>query len=149
MRKQLKLDNLVLLAADIDLEVAMQRLVGEALGSAMGRVTVYANRRDQALAAAKALFNSRQRVGAIRPTRLSERQKQLLYEISNLDLVLYDGRRGGAFAHGYFRNPAVSSDLFALLRYDDAPGDGKRADLERVDGNIWRITDDYLAQPNE
>jgi len=33
-------------AADIDLEVAMQRLVGEALGPALGNTTIYTNAND-------------------------------------------------------------------------------------------------------
>jgi esterase/lipase superfamily enzyme len=138
-REVLKIDNVVLLAADLDLDVAMQRLVGEALGPAVGCFTVYVNKNDQALAAAKALFNSRQRLGALNKQKLTDEQRAILYRIANLDIVAFRRGRAGMFNHGYFRDPHVSSDIAALLRYRDKPGEGARRELERVSGNIWRL----------
>lgn len=33
-----------------------------------------------------------------------------------------------------------------VLLYGWRPGEGMRKDLERIDGNIWRITDSYSAR---
>ncbi len=47
------------------------------------------------------------------------------------------------FGHSYFRtNPAVSSDLMLLLRYDYQPGSPERP-LEHLGNAFWRIPDGY------
>lgn len=138
-RDGLKIDNVVLVAADLDLDVAFQRLVGEALGAAVGRVTVYVNANDQALAAATALFNSRQRVGALRKRKLTAAQREILTRSINLDILVFRKGRSGLFNHGYFRDPGVSSDIIALLRYRDRPGTGARQGLQRIAADVWRF----------
>ena len=60
-------------AADVDVEVLMQRVTGEAMGPAFGRVTIYTNAQDKALAAAEGLFKSRQRLGTLVDSELTER----------------------------------------------------------------------------
>ncbi len=142
-RESLKIENLVLAAADIDLEVAMQRVAAEAMGPAFGRLTIYTNTEDKALAAATSLFNSRQRVGAVNLSELSPRQREMMRRCDNLDLIVYDGSGGGLFKHGYYNDPAVSSDMLMLLRYGWRPGEGQRLGLERIDEQVWRIQADY------
>jgi len=144
-RKVLKIENLVLAAADMDAEVEMQRVAGEAMGPAFGRVTIYTNAEDRALAAAKSLFSSRQRLGTLIPSELTERQREFVRRSTNLDVIVYQGSGGGFFKHGYYNDPAVSSDLVMLLRYGWRPGEGERRGLERLDENIWRISDAYWA----
>jgi hypothetical protein len=139
-RQKYKIENLVLVAADLDIEVAMQRVVGEALGPAVGRLTLYTNTRDSALASARFLFASRLRVGAVNPTALTPRKRGILQRPTNLDLILYEGRGGGLFRHSYFRDPVASSDMLMLLRFGWGPGEGKRRGLEALGTNMWRIT---------
>lgn len=148
-RQFFKIENVLLIAPDLDFEVVMQRLVAEALGPAFGRITVYVNAEDDAISAANLLFSSRLRLGALQRSVLSERQQQLLGEVANLDIITYRGGVGGKFGHGYFRdNPAVSSDVLGTLRYGWLPGEGTRRDLERIgDSNFWVIDDDYLTRP--
>jgi esterase/lipase superfamily enzyme len=146
-RAQLKVDNLVLIAADLDFGVVMQRLVAETLGSAVGRVTVYGYSSDNAMRAANALLRSQLRVGQIQSQELSDEQREMLQQVTNLDIVSYDGRVGGQFGHFYFlQNPAVSSDILALVRFGLPPGAGVRQGLKRVEprSNFWTIDDDYL-----
>ena len=145
-RERLKIANLVLVAADMDMEVDMQRMVGEAIGPAIGRVTVYSNSKDKALGAAKSLFGSQQRLGTLTVSDLTERQQQFLRRMTNLDLIVYEGSGGGFLGHSYYDDPAVSSDVLKVLRYGWRPGEGKRQGLERVEGNIWRITDNPQAR---
>ena len=65
---------------------------------------------------------------------------------ANLDMVVYEGSEGGIFRHGYYDDAAVSSDILMVLRFGWRPGEGERQGLERIDDNIWRIPDDYLAE---
>jgi len=138
-RAHLKIENLVLAAADIDLDIDMQRIEGEAMTPAFGRVTLYVNTRDRALAAARGLFKSGQRLGSLDLTELSERQRELVRRADNLDVIAYDGKGGGLFRHGYYDDPAVSADIIMLLRYGWRPGEGERQGLERLGENTWRI----------
>jgi len=140
-RARYKIENLVLVSADLDLEVAMQRLVGEGLGPAFGRVTIYTNAKDTALATAKSLFNSRQRVGNLTPSALTSRQREVVQRIANLDIIVYEGGGGGLFRHGYYTDPVASSDMLMLLRYGWGAGQGRRDGLERISPKIWRITE--------
>lgn len=149
-REYLKIENLILAAADLDFGVTMQRLVAEALGPAFGRITVYVNADDDAMSAANALMGSRLRLGALQREGLSEEQRSAVAELANLDIVSYRGSTGGSFGHGYFReNPAVSSDLIARVRYGLLPGEGLRSGLRRAEegSNFWVIDDDFLATP--
>lgn len=141
-RAEYRVENLVLVAADLDLEVALQRLVGEAMGPAIGRITVYTNTRDSALAAARALFRSRQRLGAVTLDDLGPRKRRIIDRTDNLDIIVYEGSGGGFYRHGYFRDPVASSDMILLLRYDLGPGEGRRRDaLERIGPRMWRLRD--------
>lgn len=149
-RDRFKIDNVMLLAPDLDFGVVMQRLVAEALGPAFGRITVYANADDDAIAAAHKLFSSALRVGELEHSELTDEQRDTLQEIANLDIVSYRGDIGGSFGHGYFRaNPAVSSDVLARLRYGSLPGEGMRGGLKRAEegSNFWVIDDSNLEAP--
>ncbi len=139
-REQLRIDNLVLLAADLDLEVVMQRIGGEYLGPAFGRLTIYTNADDEALSAARTLFHSRQRLGSMRWESLTDKQREFIGRATNLDIVVYEGSGGGPFGHSYYREPAVSSDILSLLRYGWLPGEGQRKGLEQVGVQTWRIS---------
>lgn len=138
-REHLKIENLILAAADIDLDVDGQRISGEAMAPAFGRVTLYVNERDQALAAAKSLFKSSQRLGSVDLAMLSDQQREFVRRADNLDVIVYEGGGGGIFRHGYFTDPAVSSDVLMLLRYGWRPGEGERRGRQRLGGNTWRI----------
>ena len=144
-RTHFKLENLVLLAADIDLEVDMQRIEGEAMAPAFGRVTIYTNTEDKALAAAAGLFSSQQRVGSVDLSELTDRQREFVRRSSDLDFIVYEGIGGGFFRHGYYEDPVVSSDILMLLRYGWGPNEGERQGLQQLDENTWRIDSTYWS----
>jgi esterase/lipase superfamily enzyme len=151
-RQHLKVSNLILIAPDLDFGVVMQRIVAEALGPAFERITVYVNADDGAMSVANALFDSRLRLGELQRSQLSDEQRAVLDETANLDIVSYQGKSGGQFGHGYFReNPAVSSDILATVRFGLRPGEGLRGGLEPIEdgSNFWVIGDDYLKTPPE
>jgi esterase/lipase superfamily enzyme len=143
-RRRYKLENLLLAAPDLDIEVVDQRFVAEALGSAFRRVTVYVSSNDSAIAAARNLFNSRARLGSVTPESLSDEQKASLRRASNIDLIAYRGQQAGRFGHGYFRNPAVLADAILLLRDGKEPGAAHGRPLEPIGDHFWVIRDDYL-----
>ena len=68
---------------------------------------------------------------------------------TNLSMV--DARVSTGFiGHSYFySNPAVLSDLILILRDNLPPGRENGRPLEKVDGNFWRIEDDYPAYSHE
>jgi hypothetical protein len=56
-----------------------------------------------------------------------------------VDLIQVD-ENTGAFGHGYFlTNPAVRSDLVALIRYGLKPGDSGQPLVEVRAPAFWRI----------
>jgi esterase/lipase superfamily enzyme len=140
-RQHFRIDNLILAAADIDIEVASQRIAGEALDLAVGRMTIYTNISDSALSASGKLFSSRLRLGALNPDRLTPLQKAAIESSNNLDIIIYKGSGGGIFRHSYYRDPAISSDMLMLLRYGWLPGEGGRRTLEPKGKNIWTLED--------
>ncbi len=142
-----KLENLVLLAPDLDFEVAGQRLGAEQVPWAVRRFTVYVCEKDRAVTLANWLFEGVRRLGQLRPQDFTEEQKRQMREARRVDVV--DARvRVDLLGHGYFhRNPAVSSDLLQLLRENCDAGDEACRPLRREAGVFWKITDDYLLPP--
>lgn len=134
-----KIENLVLLSPDIDIDIA-----GQSIASLMsdpdlvtpwregrlvlnGRFTIYTSPEDWALAVSKILFRSRERVGQLRPEDVPESIQRYFEIIGYVDLISYEGKRTDFFEHSYFTtNPKVSSDLIQLLRYGRQPGEPGR-----------------------
>jgi len=143
-RSYLKLGNVILLAADLDLELASQRIAAERVLTMPEQFTVYASQRDRALAASDVLFASSQRVGQMSEASITEKQRKLL-AASTMEII--DCRvSADPFGHSYYReSPAVSSDLILLLRDGAAPGSSQRP-LQSIGHHFWRITDDYLQR---
>ncbi len=142
-----KLENLVLIAPDLDLEVAGQRLGAEHVPEAVRRLTVYVHEKDRAVLLANWLFEGVRRLGQLRPNDFTEDQKRRMREARSVQFI--DARvRTDLLGHGYFLNhPAVSSDLLQLLRENCDAGDEACRPLRREEGVFWKITDDYLAPP--
>jgi esterase/lipase superfamily enzyme len=150
--KALKIDNVVLLAQDIDVEVAEQQMRVVNANPDMvtlwphaymprlieGRWTIYASPQDRALSVSRFLFRSRYRMGQIDPDELREDDTSSLYrDWGKLDVIVYRGKRTDRFGHAYFlSNPQVSSDLIQLIRYGTKPGEPGRP-LKRVSSIAW------------
>ncbi len=140
-----KLENLVLIAPDLDFDVARQRLGGEQVPLAVRRLTVYVSERDRAVHLANWLFEGFRRLGQVRARDFTPDQKNQMRQVSSVQFV--DARvRTDFLGHGYFlNNPAVSSDLIQLLRENCDAGEEGCRPLRREDGLFWRVSDDYLA----
>jgi len=154
--EQLKVKNVVLFAPDIDIDVASTKMFGivsdpdahygakknpSGLIPSQGdlHATIYSSPDDGALGLASILFGSDIRLGQQNLDQGGAKALGADPGRSGLaDFIQVDGRTD-AFGHGYFlSNPAVSSDLVALIRYGLKPGDPGRP-LVEIGRPYWRV----------
>jgi esterase/lipase superfamily enzyme len=143
-----KIGDVVLLAPDLDFEVTNQRSGGERTFQIARSFTIYVSRKDEAIGIADWLYGSFRRIGQIRYDDLSEAHKQEL--AANEQLAIVDAQvKGGSFGHGYYMNPAVSSDLILTILEDRDPGAEHGRPLTPYAPGFWIITEDYLLEPQD
>ena len=137
-----RIKNVVLAAADLDLEVVSQRLAAEYVGLGVERTTLYVSPVDKAIGFSGLLFTSLRRMGQLQPEDLTDEQRQHIERVARTQLI--DARvPTGFIGHAYFyRHPAVSADLVLLLRDQLEPGSPGRP-LHKRGANFWQITPDY------
>lgn len=141
----LKLGNLVLAAPDIDWQVFVERVAAEQLLAVAERTTIYLSPDDKAIRLATILFDSGRRLGRLFVSDLSDRQRDVLSDLTDLSVVDARISQGDFFGHGYFyANRAVSSDLILVLRDGRKPGAEHGRPLESEESVFWRIRDDYM-----
>ena len=150
-----KLKNIVLLAPDIDADVAAAKIFGvvsdpdlpygaapqpRKVFSGPGvHITSYVSSGDKALTLSQFLFGSLVRLGRLNPAFLTKEEvakaARLAYLIDFIEVKATPGFLG----HSYFTSdPKVSSDLVALIRYGLKPGEPGRP-LEEIQRPFWRI----------
>jgi esterase/lipase superfamily enzyme len=140
---ELKLGNVVLAAADLNLEVARQRIMAERLPFMPERLTIYSSTHDRALGAADFLFKGGDRVGQVSPSILTAQQKANLEKLLQFQIVQARVTKN-FLGHDYFHsNPAVSSDLILLLRDNRSPGEENGRPLVKQMDNFWEVGDGY------
>jgi esterase/lipase superfamily enzyme len=156
-----KINNVVLFAPDIDLDVAATKLFGfvsdpdapfGTRASPYGllprvgalHLTVYSSPNDQALALSSALFGSVIRLGRLTNASIDANAagSNALWSNSQIsgvaDFIEYEGN-AGLVGHSYFLDdPAVQKDLDALLRGHLKAGDPARP-LVEVKRPFWKI----------
>jgi esterase/lipase superfamily enzyme len=146
-QKELKLENLVLAAPDIDEDVFMQRFVAENLLQAAKRTTIYASKYDRAIEAADLLFASRQRLGSLAVKDFSPKVRQALAKRPNVQFIECKLTSGWSINHDYvFSNPAALSDVILVLRDGCPPGAQFGRPLSQPAEGIWELDEDYLAK---
>jgi esterase/lipase superfamily enzyme len=152
--QRFKVGNVVLMAPDLDPDVATAKLFkalsdpdvpfGAAPNPNMVleltpgfRITVYVSPNDRALATSAWLFGM-VRLGRLDESMLTPAQIEQARTIGILDVIQVQGKTD-LFGHSYFTsNPNASSDLIALLRYGLRPNEPGRP-LEEVGKPFWRI----------
>jgi esterase/lipase superfamily enzyme len=150
----LRIRNIVLFAPDIDIDVGATKIFDvfsdpdmpygakknpdATIKRGSFHLTIYSSPGDQALGAASSIFGSRLRLGQLDLS--GPEAKAMRADPGHLvDLIEVD-ENTGAFGHGYFlSNPAVRSDLVALIRYGLKPGDSGRPLVEIKAPSFWRI----------
>ncbi len=142
-QETLKLGTVVLAAADIDLDVAIARNATERIGRAVERSVVYICEKDKALGFSGWLFGGG-RLGDIDPKLFTEEEIAALRSSHRLQFIDARVRKLGAFNHNYFlANPAVSSDLVLVMRYQRLPGADNGRPLDVSDVGFWVVHDEY------
>ena len=159
--RQFNIANVVLMAPDIDGDVALSKIFkvfsdpdlpfrGEPTPSAVVgdspdfKVTIYASPDDKALATSGWLFGSISRLGRVDAAMLSPHQIEMIRTWGAADVIQVRGRTD-FFGHSYFvSNPEVSADIIAMLRYGLKPNDPGRPLVEIVKP-FWRVPKDDEA----
>jgi len=145
-RDELKLGNLVLAAADLDLEVSSQRITAELLPLVPERMTLYVSAMDRAIGAADILFGSKRRIGQLRGADLNPEQQKALAAMSQMQVIDVLARTS-FLGHSYFhQSPAVSSDVILLLRDNRNPGPESGRPLAHRKDGFWEIDSVYPRQ---
>jgi len=146
-QEDLKLENLVLAAPDLDEDVFVQRFVAENLLKAAKRTTIYASRRDQVIELADVVFASGKRLGQLGPRDFQPHVRHALARLPNLQFVECDVTRFST-THDYtFAHPAALSDLILVLRERRDPGIANGRPLKQTTEGIWELTNDYMLAP--
>jgi esterase/lipase superfamily enzyme len=143
-RNELKLENLVLAAPDLDEDVFVQRFIAENLLSAARRTTIYTSPSDRAIELADVAFASRHRLGQLGPSDFSPTVRQALARLPMLQFVECRVTHFST-SHDYvFAHPAALSDLILVLRERRDPGAEHGRPLRQSVEGVWELDDDYL-----
>ena len=160
--RRLKLGNVVLMAPDLDVEVAPEKILAilsdpdvphgatpdpRAVFRALRpfHLTIYVSPDDKALATSGWLFGSLARLGRVDTSVLTPEQIELAASLGFLDVIQIRGKTD-LFGHGYFvSNPRASADLIAMIRYGLKPNEPGRP-LEEVKPPFWRVLPEAEAK---
>jgi esterase/lipase superfamily enzyme len=155
LAERFKIGNVVLVAPDVDVDVAPAKIYrifsdpDEPFGSAPApevvlppspyfKITVYVSPDDRALAASSWLSGSLVRLGRIDLTKLNSHDVEQVRASGLFDVIQVLGTTD-FFGHGYLvSNPHVSADIIAMLRYGLKPNDPGRP-LEELSRPFWRV----------
>lgn len=142
-RDEFRIDNLIMAAPDLDFGVVEQRLVAEKFGAAFGRITIYASEKDGALRLSQWLMKGT-RFGRINADDLTDVDVEIFSRLRNVNFINVEDP-DGVVGHSYFRkDPAVLSDIVALIRGGGAPDESARP-LIPMQYNFWRLPKNYPA----
>ncbi|MBU2878347.1 alpha/beta hydrolase [Aliiglaciecola lipolytica] len=141
-RKDLRIENLILAAPDLDFGIIKQRLMAEQFGPAFGKITIYTSQEDSALGISQWLTNSLS-FGRLNTKDVNINERNIFNSVGNVSLIKVP-KSVNFIGHDYFHsNPAVSSDLINLILFNAEPGSKERP-LKRLENNFWSLDSDYL-----
>lgn len=151
-----KIRNIVLISPDLDVDVGIAKMFsiesdpdlpnGKAPNPRIVfphptlRLTVYMSPSDKALSVAEYLMGSLRRMGRFDEALLTKEQLAKARGIARFASFIQVTGTSDFIGHSYFvSDPAVSSDLVALIRYGLEAGDPDRP-LEEVSKPFWKIS---------
>ena len=141
-QQTLKLGTVILAAADIDVDVAIARNATERIGRAIERSALYISDEDEALGLSRWLFGGG-RLGDVDFKMFEKGEVEALRGSQRTQLIDARVKKRG-LGHSYFHaDPAVSSDLVLLMRYQLPPGADHGRPLGISDVGLWVVDDDY------
>ncbi|MGJ0508533.1 MAG: alpha/beta hydrolase [Methylocystis sp.] len=153
---RLRIANIILAAPDIDIDVALSRLLGvpsdpdmpfgaaplrsKVFKSGALHFTIYSSLSDRALRMSTFLFGSALRLGMLDAHSEPDEMRMLPHVAGAADFIGVQGG-GGLIGHSYFlSDPAVRSDLVALIRDSKKPGEEGRP-MQEVSKPFWFLPD--------
>jgi len=123
-------------------------MAAEYVDHGIRRLTIYTSQGDKALRLSAMLFNSLTRLGSAKAKTLDPELIRFLDEVDNIDFVENRSRNKSFIGHGYFHSdPAGSSDLINVIRYDLEPGAKHDRPLGHSDSRFWYFADGYPTVP--
>jgi len=154
LSERFKIANVVLMAPDMDFDVAAAKIFAVVsdpdlpygtmpsphaeIPTLRLRITFYVSPTDKALTASQFLFGSMIRLGRLQASELGEARIERARKAALFDFVSVSGTTD-MFGHSYFTsNPEVSSDIIAMIRYGAKPDDKLRP-LVEVARPFWRV----------
>ena len=139
----LNIENLILAAPDLDLQVTLQRLATDHLNEDIGDVVFYTFSGDKAIGASAKLFSSERRMGRINVNDVADHRKGVLAAVEGLAFIDLEEAED-SIGHGYFHNsPEASSDLIMTIRYGLKPGRENGRPLTPLGMVFWQIEAGY------
>ncbi len=139
----LKLQTLVLAAADLDAAVFGLRMQLENLAAVARQVVIYSSTSDQAVEFADWLFTSKARLGTLSKEEIDLAMQELLARIPSLQCVRCVVSGGGTTHDYLFTNPGAMSDLILVLRDRKEPGAANGRPLTPLGGAFWTLDNSY------
>jgi esterase/lipase superfamily enzyme len=156
LESRFKIRNIVLMSPDLDIDVGIAKMFsiesdpdlpyGMAPNPRLVfphsklRLTVYMSEGDRALGLAEWLMGSLRRLGRLDRALLSKEQIDKVAGFAGFVALIQVTERLDFIGHSYFvADPAVSSDLVAVVRYGLEPGDPGRP-LEEISRPFWKIS---------
>jgi len=140
-REVYRIENLIMVAPDLDFDIVRQRLMAEKIGPAFGQITVYTTDSDKALKLSQTLMSGT-RFGRIRAADLGEQEQAIFKIVKNVAFIDVQGVRS-FIGHGYYlSNPSTSSDIIRIINVGDKPGSPGRPLTHRM-LNFWEMPVDY------
>jgi esterase/lipase superfamily enzyme len=154
--RRYKIGNVVLMAPDIDVDVASAKIFkalsdpdmpygqappnpGMRFERVPGfRLTVYMSPEDKALATSSWLFGSIARLGGMGKNTMTPKSIDFIRTVGFIDMIVVP-HVAGWLGHSYFTSDSrVSADLIAVLRYGLRPNEPGRP-LEEIDRPLWQL----------
>jgi esterase/lipase superfamily enzyme len=147
-KETFRIENAILAAPDLDLEVVSQRVIAERMAGAVGTATIYTSQNDEAIGWATKIFGSVARLGRMSIKEIPEDRLETVDLVEGLSFVELE-KKADASGHGYFHaSPEASSDLIMTLRYGMKPGEQNGRPLSPIGGAFWLIKPDYPYSVN-
>jgi esterase/lipase superfamily enzyme len=143
-----KIDTLTLVAADMDLDVFLQRFVANRSGRAAERVLIYTSAQDRALGLADFFFDSDVRLGQATHEDFGPDVRALIAALPGVELI--ECRVKTKDSHLYlFEHPATLSDMVLAIREGRPAGAEHGRPLKPVAPGFWVLDETYLAPSDE
>lgn len=143
----LNIENILLAAPDLDLDVTLQRLAADHLNEDVGDVVFYTFSDDKAIGFSSKLFRSKRRMGQVNISDVADHRKDALANVEGLAFIDLE-EAPDSLGHGYFHaSPEASSDLIMTIRYGLKPGAENGRPLTPLGLLFWRMSEGYPFVP--